>query len=257
MEKFPHLNRRSESSLDVQLNRFEKQERIDFVKNLFLKIDTEIIKDIFREILHKSGNDFSDVPNSIEFVCMNTAQRGNYHEGHITINAYHIPVNDRGLALSSLLSTYVHELAHFYSDGLPVDGVRHDGYQINGTQKVNTLLNEAVTELIADQVYRQYVQRSGDRGLFIDQEGRLRKNASYKNERKAAVKLIEELSEKIGIPSDTVFKALTQGYFSNETLAVSDALNEVLPPGIDFDEFVEQLKLEKDAALKLTTRVDL
>lgn len=260
MEAFRGSQRESAGQVP-EVSRHEKEETVLSVKKLLMEIDGSQIKDIYAELLRKCGARLPErfiSPEEVEVVYMNTNQKGNYYDGQISLNARNVPHED-GVAAASILSTYIHELAHFYSEGREEHTYSQDGYQSRaGDENDNVFLNEAVTELIADQVYREYIKRSGDKAIYTDKEGRLRKPASYVDGRKTALKVIDHISDKTGLAPDIVFKALTQGYFSNEGKEVKRILDEVLPPGVDFDTYTEQLKgLENYSALSATTRIDL
>ncbi len=142
---------------------------------------------------------------------------------------------DRSLG-QRILSAVVHELAHGYGFA-DVKGflrlfwagvtVARRGRRVltgtvgymrtvmyeTGTDSLFRVLNEAVTDFIAEEVFYEYLQRSGEasrRGAMYWR--------GYVAERMLASMLVARLAERTGVSTDAVLDALIEGYFTGRDL---------------------------------------
>jgi len=80
------------------------------------------------------------------------------------------------------------------------------------------LFNEGVTDKIGEEVFQKYIERTGDRSSFADAEG----NISYETGYISATMFVDAFCQKValhvGVPTETVWNAVKQGYFTGEDL---------------------------------------
>ncbi len=114
-------------------------------------------------------------------------------------------------------------------------------------------LNEAVTDTIAQEIYEEYLQRTGDREYF-DSE-RAGYHEAYLGSRVLTKASVEIIASATGIPSEKVWEGFIQGYMSGVDLnsrELRESIEEVLFPG-----FMSKIKNAKsEEALPLERLVE-
>jgi hypothetical protein len=225
----------------------EKEKHIEFVQGLLQSLRGDILFSIFQHIFERAGIPFDVTkfitPEQVNVVCMDTVLAGNCFEGSIMINAFHVGQDDEGQSRTQVLKTYIHELTHQLSGAESDAGGKRDGFQVSvGSEKAHTEINEAMTELIQDQIFRAYLKQSGDRIELAGEDGVVRKRISYGAERQEVLSLIDRAALHFGISKQDVFRALVAGYFSNASGDMVDFFDEILPEGMTREEFLSELR---------------
>ncbi len=200
----------------------EKEQSIEFVHGLLASIQSDVLISIFKKIFARSRVNFDETkfvfPNEVEVFWKETNQSGSYIDGHIALNAFHMVFDDEGKSRAQVLKSYIHELVHALASSKEEGGERKEGYQVNvDFYKEHADINEAMTELIQDQVFREYLKQSGDRTLLASNDGAVRKRLSYPTERQEVLQLVDRASVHFGIAKEDVLRALIAGYFAGAT----------------------------------------
>lgn len=135
--------------------------------------------------------------------------------------------------------------------------------------------NEGVTDLIAEEVYYEYLRRTGDRRLFA-KEGRSPKFIEgYKGSRVIMAALIEVVADASGIPSDKVWEGLKQGYmvglnleetelyqefntlFFKDFISVDDKGTSIRPPIEEMLKKIDRIALSEAAKERIKKSYDV
>ena len=94
-------------------------------------------------------------------------------------------------------------------------------------------LNEGITEWIAERVYDEYLQRTGDRATFSGKDGGSRYIETYPGPRAFVQLFVGFISQSTGIPTDAIEESLIQGYMSGIDLRsteIATVFDEVFYP---------------------------
>ncbi len=207
-------------------------------------IDHNILRDIFFEILTPAeAQDAWDgfLPKSSVHVVYDkkVRSRGMFSskvdgvdEAHIILNAEKIGrarEEDFGLAV---LYTYVHEQVHAlstdfkthrsYDDSPDRKFVGFKGIKKHWSQKEGSVsyaeLNEGMTEIIAEEVAREYLRRTGQvHGQQRDAHHAENSIAVYMEYKILVDDIISELAHEYSQPSDVIKKAIMKAYFSKKS----------------------------------------
>lgn len=130
---------------------------------------------------------------------------------------------------------------------------KKDGDVTNQEGSPFTLLNEGLTELIADAVFSEYFARSGsvreyeEKKKWYQKESLIDRGAAYLDERVAVVLLVSKISEYSGVPEDKVYQSLLAEYLVAGDLCRSELLDEC-KDAPEVQELLLQLK-QNDAAI--------
>lgn len=92
-------------------------------------------------------------------------------------------------------------------------------YSTRSGQTSFNILNEAITDTVGEEVYDEYVRRSGDRSLFSDHAGRTEFPRRYIYGRIVLRAFLSALSRVTDIPEEVVWVGLKQSFFSGANLA--------------------------------------
>lgn len=160
----------------------------------------------------------------------------------------------RGRLRADILSVFMHEQTHAVSKNIKREGGKIErltkqiksffsgrqkvdnssGYQMGGIEKGNfrtrhLSFNEAVTDKIGEEVYDEYLKRTGDKQFFSDHAG-VKYGEGYIGARTMVDIMIEMMSASLGVPADIVWESIVQGYLSGVDLdesELNDAFNEI------------------------------
>ena len=95
------------------------------------------------------------------------------------------------------------------------------------------LLDEAMTEVIADSVYSEYLARSGtisqyeEKRKWYKQTNFIDRNAAYLPERMALMSFVDLIAKYSMIPEEKVYQSLVVEYFTSGDLSRLEILNEI------------------------------
>lgn len=145
---------------------------------------------------------------------------------------------------NNVLGALIHEETHASAKNAWFSKLKSlfaTGYYAAGIRPNFLYFNEGVTDKIAEDVHREYLNRTGDKEYFG--QGNMTEYPAgerYLGARGLVTASVEILAQATDIPSDKVWEALQQGYFTgidlNET-ELKGALEEALFPG-----FVSKIK---------------
>jgi predicted DsbA family dithiol-disulfide isomerase len=104
------------------------------------------------------------------------------------------------------------------------------------------ILNEGVTDLIAEEAYREYHKRTGESDVAQFMRG-------YEGVPHRIVSLlIQKLSERTSVEPDKVWEGFVQGYFAGQNLRdeeIRSLFEETL--GLDVVELIKEIKNKEQA----------
>lgn len=241
------------------------------VRKRLESVDEEILEDIFRTILRRSGCEekmHMYIPLS-EVVCVDdkdTKSSGTYYpqEHKIEINLPYIVDANDNQEFAAVTKVAIHEEVHAVSKGGLIfnedtseveDYVgfaieRRDEITKAVVQKSFTLFNEGMTELIADDIYEEYVRRSGNKALYVQDTGEgntLIQVTTYEEGRIAVNAIITQIAAEIGVSKDIV----REGFVS---LYMSGAGIESVAPDIQDATKIDLMRELKDLSPEETMR---
>lgn len=93
------------------------------------------------------------------------------------------------------------------------------------------LLDEAVADLIGEEVYVEYLKRAGNRFRYTSRKGNATYPRGYLSGRKCVATLVQRVSQAAGLPGAIVWDTLKQGYYKKSDTTLADLrllLGEVL-----------------------------
>lgn len=232
-------------------------------------VDFATLRNIYEEIMRRSGED-SEKMNfcGLESISIVSDQYfmdiGEYSPDTKTlvVNVAHkdFPHNkseeknelDPGLFARVLLSVLIHEETHATGDKLPchseedldriTEQIAQNGeMSVTGLRAIKMeagefsigfyLLDEAVTDLIGEEVFVEYLKRTGDRVRYTSRKGSSKYARGYSGGRTCVAALILRVAQAAGLPKAIVWNALKQGYYKKSDTTLTDLrtlLGEVL-----------------------------
>lgn len=158
-----------------------------------------------------------------------------------------------------LIKTAIHEIMHvksFYttpSGDMAFTGLASSTVY-NPEDNASFLhLNEALTEVITDAVYSEYLARTGvatqNEEVFENNNKiPLYRYATYLNERLALQKLVEMISKNSELPVEKAYESLVVEYFKNGDLRRSEILSEI--DDQELKEFLEKIETNDSKILQ-------
>lgn len=208
------------------------------VRQKLESINEAVLEDIFRTILRRSRVEekiHMYVPLS-EVVCVDNPEvktSGTYYpqEHRIELNLPYVVRENENEERATVTKVAIHEEVHAISKGgLVFDDAQyevedHIGFAIERrdeitkevVQKSFTLFNEGMTELIADDVYEEYIRRTGDRAEYSrdTQTGsQLMRFTTYHEGRIAVNAIIAQIAGELGVNKDIVREGFVSLYMS-------------------------------------------
>lgn len=100
--------------------------------------------------------------------------------------------------------------------------------------------NEGVTDKIAEEVYAEYLKRRGEKNIVSDQNHPAQYNVeAYLGSRAMVTGFIEIVAKSTGVPSETVWEAVKQGYMTGLDLReteLQEAFEEIFS-----EEFMDRM----------------
>ncbi len=106
--------------------------------------------------------------------------------------------------------------------------------------------NEAVTDTIAEEVYAEYLNRSGDTTFFQNKDGSNTFDTSYNSERRVLQAFVRAISRATEVPEETVWNGVKHAYYTNLDLDSNELVQlytEVI--GTDIAQIVKRPKKTK------------
>ena len=100
--------------------------------------------------------------------------------------------------------------------------------------------NEGITDIIGEQVYDEYLRRTGSANEVTDEKNNTTYVEAYVGSRALVTAFIEMIAQASDIPSDKVREGVISGYMNGIDLDDSElapALNQIFYP-----EFIKQLR---------------
>ncbi len=107
--------------------------------------------------------------------------------------------------------------------------------------------NEAVTDTIAEEVYAEYLKRSGDTTFFQNKDGSNTFGRSYTAERELLQAFIGAISRSTDVPQEIVWEGVKHAFYTNEKLDSNELAQlyaEII--GINIAEIIKRPKETKD-----------
>lgn len=228
-------------------------------------IDFTTLKNIFGEMRQKSGvgaeSDFVSAEGVVIDKDTGSESAGVYRPGKVYLNPIRIAKNgftSREDFARKLLSVLVHEETHASGEnkgcaGAVADGIKqlrsyftskfveteHTGFSRKGYNKGNFHLkaycfNEAATDLIAEDVYKEYLRRTGEQKNFTRAGGNKEYFESYEGGRFFLNVFQEKISQVCNVPYEKVREAMTQGYMSGLDIGqteLASLFDDIFYPG--------------------------
>lgn len=208
------------------------------VRKRLESINEAVLEDIFRTILRRAGYEekiHMYIPLS-EIMCVDLPEvksSGTYYpqEHKIELNLPYVTSANDIEEQAAVTKVAIHEEVHALSKGgLVFDDAAyevedHIGFAIERrdeitkavVQKSFTLFNEGMTELIADDVYEEYIRRTGDRLMYSKQTESgtaLLGHTTYHEGRIAVNAIISQIAADIGVSKDVVREGFVTLYMS-------------------------------------------
>lgn len=275
--------------------------------------NTQILQDIFDEQTRRSGKENQNAKISLDNIkavrglvgLAETSEHGEISidfeklEQHADIirnviikNMEESPVEERDAVLRAamhyfVIQTIIHEFAHVQSNKVALNYSEIQlsqldwGYETTRLNQetnlkltFNVALNEAVTETIGREVYREYSKRAGDSfyadvgegvakqidDIFYEKTGM--RDRGYENLVRTFDLLMEHVAKELEVPKDKVWEAFKQGYFAGLPqvtellMQISSFLEEEFPKMTDTntrsDEWNPEIFQEKLKAWELS-----
>jgi hypothetical protein len=135
---------------------------------------------------------------------------------------------------SDLVKTVIHEIMHTKSSNfdqyhqVEFSGVSLEDGQIKEEGNPYIHLNEALTEVVADAVYSEYLARTGTAKEFDEERNGytlpIERHAAYMSERLALEQLARRLAKESGMSLEQVYQAFAVEYFKNGDLGRGELL---------------------------------
>lgn len=236
----------SDQEYEQEIANIEQQatEAIQKTEQALESIDQSVLKDIFFEILTPAeGQDAWDgfLPKSSVHVVYDkkVRSRGMFSSKVDGVDEAHIILNAEKIARAreedfdlAVLYTYVHEQVH----ALSTDFKTHRSYDDNPDRKFVGFkgikkhftdpegnvsyaeLNEGMTEIIAEEVAREYLRRTGQvSGHQRDVHHAENSIAVYMDYKILVDDIVASLAEEYSQPRDVIKKAIMKAYFSKKS----------------------------------------
>ncbi len=197
-----------------------------------------------------------------EFSQQGEAPAAYSHFPNIVVHAREIVDNEGNLTQENklyLIKVIIHEIMHHMSfnvkrqegkeDSKLHYGLHFENESSSSETEANpfVLLDEAMTEIIADSVYSEYFARSGtvsqyeEKKKWYKQPHFIDRNATYISERMALMSFVDLTAKYSMIPEEKVYQALVLEYFTSGDLSRLEILNEIKDEP-DIVEFLNKLK---------------
>jgi len=224
------------------------------------QVDYNALREIFETMRRRSG-----VPEKSGFIEKSGIQFDRNEAGGGRFNGDHIVINpeasieekgDEATIRRKALSTLIHEETHASGSHVsPTDLVRGlkeirsyftkqpilldaNGYHRRMIEKGTSSLyssyfSEGVTDMIAERVYGEYVNRTGIRSELTSADGTSSFDECYVDSRAFATSFVEMIAHSVGVPSETVWEGVVQGYMQGLDLknsGLENAFDEVFYP---------------------------
>jgi len=217
-------------------------------KEILAQVDFAALREIFSEEVRRSGGNLEEMSfadtGSVELYYDGKEKlAGYFQDGKAFINVRNEVFEiDGSLLPRYMLSTLIHEETHAAAsertcvtdeaiarmlrrsktEAGTTYAAEDGGYgEIIITQGklsvAHKMLNEAITDTIANEVYDTYLERTGERSRYSDSEGNADFKQSYRPAREVLRFVLRRIAEKAELPEDVVWGAVKQGYFSPES----------------------------------------
>ncbi len=229
------------------------------------RVDFGVIKDIFTEIRRKSGveEDFQVVDKrgiTVKLEALLNPNAADYSGIENKIRLFYpfqTNYSSHENLRNEVLSNIMHEETHaagkvedcsswearklkwesFFS-GKVIEYGKY-GYSQSWVRKGEfyanfNYFNEGVTDKIAEEVYEEYLKRTGETGYFLGEKGNKRYSPGYLPSRALVTAFIEVVASSTHMPSDKIWEAIMQGYMIGLKLDESElkeAFDEIFYKG--------------------------
>lgn len=233
LERLPQFNNAQEQNANIEVR----------IERVLDSIDEAVLEDLYSELLRRSGVEEKKVlfiPLSEVRIVRDQSRftSGTYFstDHHIEINTAFMKedMTDEELA-TAVVKTLIHEEVHAISksemtfddteftvdDKVGFSVETRDEITQEVVKKAYTLFNEGMTELITDDVFESYIQRTGRRNEFIkDVDSTFNSQVhTYQNGRIEVTTSMQEIAGELGVSPDTVFESFVRLYFEGKGLA--------------------------------------
>ena len=221
------------------------------LKKILEKVDVNVLVDIFMEIYKKAVRydekeeykiltKFRDRLKAAFLKNINVEYSGRmgkeagFHRGGTT------KINSNQIGNTSevgILKKAIHEFVHGFSGRSGMGLTYRDGDLGSSVFEDNRLfisLNEAVTEILADYVLTEYIERSGDKESYERFDVYFKRNKTYYFEQLATHDVVRNIAKDAGTPSRVVLESLlghyVRGDFEKALEELSEAERSMLEP---------------------------
>jgi hypothetical protein len=99
-------------------------------------------------------------------------------------------------------------------------GYRDIAYMDGRRVVSHKLFNEGVTDLLGEEVFKKYLERSGDRAMYMNDKGDVSYGRSYEVAKKFIRTFCAKLAVAGGVPVDAVWGAVVEGYFNQQDMSL-------------------------------------
>lgn len=254
--------------MNPESERMSEKKRPNFLEELESfkrKVDFDVLKNIFRDILDRSGLEGKKVKLVEEFgVNPNDDIGAGYASGHISVSEEAYYRVDEKIRDVAMLHAIIHEEVHATTDRkfyLP---------NSSGYDRLDrfTQMNEAVTERLALEIAREYIDRTHFEGGLEGIKERLgtekdkektleeffdEKFGVYQKSRAWLDEFIIALSEYAGVSQKLVWEALVRGAYHQENLKdFEDFFDEVYYP--KFTQNLSRAKRPEELPTRISPR---
>lgn len=134
------------------------------------------------------------------------------------------------------------------------DSLKKKGWRLS-TQF--SLFNEGVTDLVGEEVFTEYIRRTGTKSTFDPATSGYYE--SYQGPRAVVKTFIAAIAQATDFPYDIVWNSLKEGYFTNRDLSGSEMYKAFQEAGLrDFVEKMRKMQFKgKHSPLKVLESLDL
>ena len=242
MEQFTIISEQELEDKNATIER-EAAEAIKKTEQALETIDQDVLRDIFYDILtpaeaQEAWKGFIPLESVHVVYDQKVRSRGRFSSNVDNLDEAHIILNSEKLARTSVedfdlavLYTYVHEQVHALSTDLKTyNGYGEKDRKFLGFKKIEkdfrdkdidvsyVELNEGMTEIIAEEVAREYLRRTGQvSGKQRDAHHAYNSVAVYMQYKILVDEIIAELATEYQQPGDVIKKAMIRSYFSSKS----------------------------------------
>ncbi len=198
---------------------------------------------VYPHIIVKYSDDINLKHYGERFVSQNEPPQAYSLHGSIVFLAREIVNNDGTLGSLGdffIIKLLIHEMLHSISTVQTIDTTTGAAVELSGVSKnvgqreggEFRVINEGLTEVIADAVFSEYLARTGELSRYHENEGYsdrqklVSRFAGYLRERYALMLFVHELSNETKVSEGEVYQALLTEYLATGDISRSEIIDE-------------------------------